>query len=135
MIGYHAGPVIADAYLKGIRGLDADKALAAMVASADHAPYGGLADYMKLGYVPIDREPEGASKTLEYAYDDWSLAQMAKAMGKRDVATAFGKRAATWRNAWAAKTGFMRARLSDSGFREPSDPAAAGSGTATHARH
>src|SRR3546814_7282704 len=86
MIGYHAVPVIADAYLKGIRGFDADKALAAMVASADHAPYGGLGDYMKLGYVPIDREPEAASKTVEYAFDDWTIARMAQAMGRGDVA-------------------------------------------------
>ena len=101
MIGYHAVPVIADAYIKGVRGFDADKALQAMVASATYAPYGDLADYMKLGYVPIDKEPEGASKTLEYAYDDWSLAQMAGAMGKRDIAATFTKRAGNWRNAWA----------------------------------
>ena len=86
MIGYHAVPVIADAYLKGIRGFDADAALDAMVASATYAPYGGLGDYMKLGYVPIDREPEAASKTVEYAYDDWTIARMARAMGRTDVA-------------------------------------------------
>ena len=129
MIGYHAVPVIADAYIKGVRGFDADAAMRAMVASATYAPYGDLADYMKLGYVPIDKEPEGASKTLEYAYDDWSLAQMAKAMGKPDVAATFGKRAANWRHAWDAKTGFMRARLSDGSFREPFNPEAAGYGS------
>src|SRR5574337_2088728 len=129
MIGYHAVPVIADAYIKGVRGFDADKALQAMVASATYAPYGDLADYMKLGYVPIDREPEAASKTLEYAYDDWSLAQMAKAMGKADVAAMFTKRAGNWRHAWDAKSGFMRARLSDGKFREPFDPEAAGYGS------
>jgi predicted alpha-1,2-mannosidase len=129
MIGYHAVPVIADAYIKGVRGFDADKALQAMVASATYAPYGDLADYMKLGYVPIDKEPEGASKTLEYAYDDWSLAQMARAMGKHDVAATFDKRAANWRHAWDAKSGFMRARLSDGKFREPFNPEAAGYGS------
>ena len=129
MIGYHAVPVIADAYVKGVRGFDADKALQAMVASATYAPYGDLADYMKLGYVPIDREPEGASKTLEYAYDDWSLAQMAKAMGKTAVAATFEKRAGNWRHAWDAKSGFMRARLADGKFREPFDPEAAGYGS------
>ncbi|MCW0202670.1 MAG: GH92 family glycosyl hydrolase [Rhodanobacter thiooxydans] len=129
MIGYHAVPVIADAYVKGVRGFDADKALAAMVASATYAPYGDLADYMKLGYVPIDKEPEGASKTLEYAYDDWSLAQMARAMGKTDVAATFTKRAANWRHAWDPQAGFMRARLSDGTFREPFDPEAAGYGS------
>jgi predicted alpha-1,2-mannosidase len=84
---------------------------------------------MKLGYVPIDKEPEGASKTLEYAYDDWSLAQMAKAMGKTGVAGTFTKRATNWRQAWDPKTGFMRARLSDGKLREPFDPTAAGYGS------
>jgi predicted alpha-1,2-mannosidase len=129
MIGYHAVPVIADAYIKGVRGFDVDKALDAMVASATYAPYGDLADYMKLGYVPIDKEPEAASKTLEYAYDDWSLAQMAKAMGKTAVADRFEKRAGNWRHAWDSKTGFMRARLSDGAFREPFDPTFAGYGS------
>lgn len=129
MIGYHAVPVIADAYVKGIRGFDQNAALDAMVASATYAPYGGLGDYMKLGYVPIDKEPEGASKTLEYAYDDWTIAQMAKAMGRDDVAATFGKRAGFWRNAYDAKTGFMRARKTDGAFREPFDPSAAGYGT------
>ncbi|WP_430387917.1 GH92 family glycosyl hydrolase [Dyella sp. 20L07] len=129
MIGYHAVPVIADAYIKGVRGFDADAALKAMVASATYAPYGGLGDYMKLGYVPIDKEPEGASKTLEYAYDDWSLAQMAKAMGRKDIAATFDKRAGNWRHAYDPKTGFMRARKTDGSFREPFDPDAAGYGT------
>jgi len=129
MIGYHAVPVIADAYIKGVRGFDADAALKAMVASATYAPYGGLGDYMKLGYVPIDKEPEGASKTLEYAYDDWSLAQMAKAMGRKDIAATFEKRAGNWRHAFDPKTNFMRARKSDGAFREPFDPDAAGYGT------
>ncbi len=129
MIGYHAVPVIADAYIKGVRGFDAEAGLKAMVASATYAPYGGLGDYMKLGYVPIDKEPEGASKTLEYAYDDWSLAQMARAMGKQDIAATFDKRAGNWRNAYDPKTGFMRARKTDGAFREPFDPDAAGYGT------
>jgi predicted alpha-1,2-mannosidase len=129
MIAYHAVPVIADAYIKGVRGFDADAALKLMVASATYGPYGDLADYMKLGYVPIDHEPEAASKTLEYAYDDWSLAQMAGAMGKRDIAATFLKRAGNWRNAWDPKTGFMRARLSNGQFREPFDPTFAGYGS------
>jgi predicted alpha-1,2-mannosidase len=129
MIGYHAVPVIADAYVKGIRGFDPDAAMKAMVASATYAPYGGLGEYMKLGYVPIDKEPEGASKTLEYAYDDWSIAQMAKAMGRSEIQATFAKRATNWRHAYDAKTGFMRARKSDGAFREPFDPDAAGYGS------
>ncbi|WP_346950277.1 GH92 family glycosyl hydrolase [Dyella sp.] len=129
MIGYHAVPVIADAYVKGIRGFDAKAGLDAMVASATYAPYGGLGEYMQRGYVPIDKEPEGASKTLEYAYDDWTIAQMAKAMGRQDVAAQFARRAGNWRNAYDAKTGFMRARKTDGQFREPFNPDVAGYGS------
>ncbi|MBA3896758.1 MAG: glycoside hydrolase family 92 protein [Sphingomonadaceae bacterium] len=124
MIGYHAVPIIADAYLKGIKGFDAKAALDAMVASATYAPYGGLGDYMKLGYVPIDREPEAASKTVEYSYDDWTIARMARAMGRTDIADRFDKRALNWRNSFDFKTGFLRARKADGSFRKPFDPTA-----------
>ncbi len=124
MIGYHAVPVIADAYLKGIRGFDANKALDAMVASARYRPYAGLAEYIDRGYVPIDREPEAASKTVEYAYDDWTIARMAAALGRRDLAAEFTRRAGYWRNSFDAKTGFLRARLADGSFRVPFDPTA-----------
>jgi len=122
MIGYHAVPVIADAYMKGIKGFDPNEALDAMVASATYGPYGDLADYMKLGYVPIDKEPEAASKTVEYAYDDWAIVQMARRMGRADIAATFEKRAGNWRNSFDAKTGWVRARLSNGAFREPFDP-------------
>ena len=124
MIGYHAVPVIADAYLKGVRGFDANAALDAMVASATYAPYGGLGEYMARGFVPIDREPEAASKTVEYAYDDWTIARFARALGRTDVAATFEKRAGNWRNSFDAKTGFLRARLADGSFRTPFDPTA-----------
>ncbi|QRK12894.1 GH92 family glycosyl hydrolase [Archangium violaceum] len=129
MIGYHAVPVIADAYMKGIRGYPADQALDAMVASATYKPYGGLEHYMSLGYVPIDKEPEAASKTLEYAYDDWTIARMARALGREELAARFEKRALNYRNVFDPKTGFVRARKSDGGFREPFDPAAVGYGS------
>ncbi|RZM27811.1 MAG: glycoside hydrolase family 92 protein, partial [Sphingomonas sp.] len=124
MIGYHAVPVIADAYLKGIRGFDANAALDAMVASASYDAYGGLGDYRKLGYVPIDREPEAASKTVEYAFDDWTISRMAAAMGRKDVAATFAGRAGNWRNSFDPKSGFVRARKSDGAFRVPFDPTA-----------
>ncbi|KRG64604.1 sugar hydrolase [Stenotrophomonas humi] len=129
MIGYHAVPVIADAYMKGIRGYDADEALQAMVASANYGPYDGIAQYRELGYVPIDEEGEAASKTLEYAYDDWTIAQMARSMGKSDVAAEFNKRAGNWKHAFDPATGFMRARKRDGSFREPFDPSASGYGS------
>ncbi|MBD9477447.1 glycoside hydrolase family 92 protein [Pseudoxanthomonas sp. PXM02] len=129
MIGYHATPVIADAYMKGIRGYDTEEALQAMVASANYGPYDGIAAYRELGYVPIDEEGEAASKTLEYAYDDWTIAQMAQGMGKTDVAREFNGRAANWKHAFDPATGFMRARKRDGVFRDPFDPTASGYGT------
>jgi putative alpha-1,2-mannosidase len=109
MIGYHAVPVIADAYMKGIKGFDAEAALKAMVASATYAPYAGLGEYMARGYVPID-EPEAASKTVEYAFDDWTIARMASAMGKADIAATFDKRAGYWRNSFDTASGWLRAQ-------------------------
>ena len=129
MIGYHAVPVIADAYMKGIRGYDADEALQAMTASASYGPYDGIAQYVQLGYVPIDEEGEAASKTLEYAFDDWTIARVARAMDRKDVADTFFKRAANWRNAFDPATGFMRARKRDGSFREPFDPTTSGYGS------
>ena len=129
MIGYHAVPVIADAFMKGIRGYDAEAALKAMVTSASYGPYDGLAAYMQLGYVPIDEEGEAASKTLEYAFDDWTIARMAQALGKADIAKMFTERAANWRYAFDASSGFMRARKRDGAFREPFDPTVSGYGS------
>lgn len=126
MIGYHAVPQIADAYMKGIRGYDAGEALDAMIASATYAPYGNLADYMNLGYVPIDRDAEAVSKTVEYAFDDWTISRMARTMGRASVADVFEKRAQNWRNVFDRNTGFARPRNSDGSFREPFDPARAG---------
>ncbi|WP_312515438.1 GH92 family glycosyl hydrolase [Massilia sp.] len=122
MIGYHAVPVIADAYMKGIKGFDAEEALKAMTASAEYGPYGGLEHYMKLGYVPIDLEKEAASKTVEYAFDDWTIARMAEKMGKKDIAARYYKRAQNYRNVFDKDTGFIRARKSTGEFRTPFDP-------------
>jgi predicted alpha-1,2-mannosidase len=129
MIGYHAVPIIADAYMKGIRGYDAQQALDAMIASATYGPYGNLADYMKLGYVPVDHDDEAASKTMEYAFDDWTIARMADAMGKRMIAETFQKRAAFWRNNFNTVDGFVEPRLKNGEYRKPFDPAKAGTGS------
>ncbi len=126
MIGYHAVPEIADAYMKGIPGINADEALKAMVASATYAPYGNLGQYMKLGYVPVDHDPEAASKTVEYAFDDWTIAQMARKMGRGEIASTFDKRAENWRNNFNVADGFVEPRLADGDYRKPFDPARAG---------
>jgi predicted alpha-1,2-mannosidase len=84
-----------------------------------------------LGWVPIEKEKEAASKTLEYAFDDWTIAQTAQAMGRADVAARFTQRSGNWRNVFDEKTGFVRARDSEGKFREPFDPAVAGNGDYT----
>jgi len=122
MIGYHAVSVIADAYMKGITGFDPQKALDACTASATYAPNDGIGDYMKYGYVPADKSSNAASKTLEYAYDDYCISQMAAKMGKADIAAVYAKRAEAYNYTWDAGTGFMRARKSDGTFQSPFDP-------------
>lgn len=129
MIGYHAVPIIADAYMKGIRGYDTQAALKAMIASATYAPYGHLGAYMKLGYVPVDHDDEAASKTMEYAFDDWTIAQMAQGMGDTKAAAGFTKRAGYWRNNFNTADGFVEPRLESGAYRKPFDPAKAGAGS------
>jgi predicted alpha-1,2-mannosidase len=129
MIGYHAVPEIVDAYMKGIRGFDVDEALRAIVASASYGPYGSLDDYMRLGFVPVDHDDEAASKTMEYAFDDWTISRMAKLMHRVDLADVFDKRAANWRNNFNAKDGFVEPRLAKGDYRTPFDPARAGDGS------
>jgi predicted alpha-1,2-mannosidase len=122
MIGYHAVSVIADAYSKGLRAFDADRALDAMIASANFDRYDGIGEYRTLGYVPADRQSDSASKTLEFAYDDWAIARMAEAMGRRDVAATFYRRAASWQALFDPETGFLRARNADGTFAAAFDP-------------
>lgn len=121
MIGYHSVSVIADAFIKGIRGFDAGKALEAMKKSANQDK-SGLSYYKKQGFVPSEREHESVSKTLEYAYDDWCIAQMAMAMGKTDDYSEFIKRGQNYKNVFDPHTGFMRARF-NGGWYSPFIPA------------
>ena len=110
MIGYHSVSVIADAYMKGIRGFDTTLALEAMVASANEDIF-GLPSYRKYGFVRAEDESESVSKTLEYSYDDWCIAQMANEMGEDSLADVFYKRAESWRNIINPETGFATPRL------------------------
>ncbi len=120
MIGYHAVPVIADAYIKGIRSYNADDALEAMIHSASQDQL-GLASYKEYGYIPVEKESESVSKILEYAYDDWTIAQMAKAMNKEDRYKEFIQRAQFYKNSYDPKSQFMRGRFRNSWF-SPFDP-------------
>ncbi|MFK8104142.1 MAG: GH92 family glycosyl hydrolase, partial [Saprospiraceae bacterium] len=121
MIGYHSIPVIADAYQKGIRGFDAKQALAAMQVSAEENHL-GLDSYKKWGYIPSNEEAESVSKTLEYAYDDWCIAMMAKSMGEGKIYKKYLKRAQSYKNIFDPTTGFMRAKLNN-GFVANFNPA------------
>jgi len=120
MIGYHAVPVIADAYQKGIRGYDAGLALEAMKNSASRDDL-GLKYYKAMGYIPSDHEGESVSKTLEYAYDDWCIAMMAKDMGKDADYADYIRRAQNYKNLFDPSTGFMRAKT-NGGWFSPFDP-------------
>jgi len=120
MIGYHAVPVIVDAYMKGIRDFDAEKALEAMKHSAELDHF-GLEYYKEKGYIPANEESESVSKTLEYAYDDWCIATMAKEMGRMEDYEHYLKRAQSYKNLFDPSTGFMRARMNGRWF-EPFDP-------------
>lgn len=122
MIGYHAVPVIADAYLKGIGGFDAAEAMEAMDASATYALYDGIGDYINYGFAPADKTSNAASKTLEYAYDDWCIARMAEKSGNRGLAGIYDRRARSFERIFDASAGFMRPRLSDGSWQKDFDP-------------
>ena len=122
MIGYHAVPVIIDAYAKGILGFDADLALRAMKSSAMQDHY-GLKYYRDHGFISADHENESVSKTLEYAYDDWCIAEMLGLMGKQEEHEQYLERSQFYRNLFDPSTGFMRAKR-NGGWVEPFDPVA-----------
>jgi predicted alpha-1,2-mannosidase len=122
MIGYHSVPVIVDAYLKGVKGFDPERAYQAVKATAMNPDYDGVAHYAKLGYVPFDLENESLSKTLEYAYDDYCVAQMAKALGKKEDYAYFMKRAGSYTNLYDPSIGLMRPKDSHGQWRTPFNP-------------
>lgn len=121
MIGYHSAPVIWDAFVKGQRDFDAELAFKAMKTSAmkDHI---GLKDYKELGFIPMEREGNSVSKQVEYAYDDWCIAQMAKALGQEEDYQNYIHRAQNYRNVFDTSVGFLRGRRADGSWRTPFDP-------------
>jgi len=124
MIGNHAVPVIADAYLKGIRNYDTEKAYEAMRTSLTvNHKNSDWSLYTKYGYLPSDLyKVESVSTTLENGIDDWSLAQMAKAMNKQADFVTFSKRAGFYANLFDSSTGLMRGKNSDGTWVSPFDP-------------
>jgi len=120
MIGYHSVSVMADAMVKGITGFDYEKCFEAAKHSSmlDHL---GLDAYKKQGFISIDDEHESVSKTLEYAYDDWCIAQMAQILNKKEDYEYFMKRSQSWKNVFDWNTGFMRPKK-NGGWDKPFDP-------------
>ena len=132
MIGYHAVPVIADAIVKRIEGFDYARALEACITTARNGWYDGLDDYMRLGYVPDERTGSSVSVTLEYAYDDWCIAQAISKlpagqpegrylMAGTTLYDEFIERSRNFLNVWDESVGFMRPRKSDGTFRNDFD--------------
>lgn len=117
MIGYHSVSVMADAWLRGIRNFDGEKALEAMVASSNLDPASDW--YNEYGYIPSDFTPESVSKTLEFCYDDWCISKMAESLGRMDIAEEYAQRALRYRNILDPSTGFFRGRDSDGNWRAP----------------
>ena len=110
MIGYHSIPVIADAFMKGIKDFDTTLALRAMIKSAIDTR-SGLGYYQEKGYIPSDKENESVSKTLEYAYDDYCIARMAQQMNWNDtIVRKFFERSSYYQNLWNPEAKFFTAR-------------------------
>lgn len=125
MIGYHAVSVIADAYMKGIRNFDAEYALEAMVKSSNINRKGSEL-YTKHAFLPANRAKESVSITLEFVYDDWTIARMAEALGKEDIAKEYYERALNYMNVFDGSTCFFRGRNLDGTWVTPFQPSATG---------
>lgn len=110
MIGYHSIPVIADAYNKGIKNFDAELALKAMTDYAESNRF-GLTAYQAKGFISNDDDHESASKTMEYAYDDWCVAQFARQIGNEVVYKKYMQRALYYRNLFDPSTGHIRGKV------------------------
>jgi len=121
MSGYHSVSVIADAVIKGIYKGDINLALDACIHTAKRRNYEGIGLYMDLGYIPSDKNRVSVSNTLEYAYDDWCIAQLARRAGDSSACREFLKRSENWRNVYDASIGFMRPRLSNGSFKKEFD--------------
>jgi len=122
MIGYHSVSVISDAIVKGVYKGEINRALDACVQTANYNLFDGLGYYKELGYVPADKSSSSVSKTLEYAYDDWAIAQIAGFTGHDEIRKEFEIRSGNYLNVFDKESGFMRPKLSDGTFRKKFDP-------------
>lgn len=122
MIGYHATSVIADAMAKNVGNFDKERALDASINTASVRYFDGLGDYIDYKYVPDDKSHSSVSKTLEYAYNDWCIAQIAKATSDAKAEKIFAERATYYNNVYDPSIGFMRPKLANGKFRADFDP-------------
>ncbi|MEO8768951.1 MAG: GH92 family glycosyl hydrolase [Ferruginibacter sp.] len=122
MSGYHSVSVITDAIIKGTIKKDLQKALDACVTTAQKRDYDGIGQYIDMGYIPVDKNGVGTSTTLEYAYDDWCIAQLAKKLNRTNIYNEFIKRSYNYKNVFDTTTAFMRGRNSDGSFKKDFDP-------------
>ena len=122
MPGYSSVPVIADAYLKGFKGFDADRALRYMVSTATNPRQNGVPEFMKYGYIPADKKGEATSINLEYAADDRGIALMAKRLGKDDIYSTFLKRSNAYQTLFDRKIEKIHPKMADGSWYEPYNP-------------
>ncbi|WP_157558710.1 GH92 family glycosyl hydrolase [Microscilla marina] len=122
MIGYHATSVIADAIAKKVGDFDKKLALEACISTSTRTYFDGIGDYMKLHYVPEDKSSSSVSKTLEYAYNDWCIAQVAQAAKDTATAVRYLQRSKNYQNVYDPKVGFMRPKLANGEWKSAFDP-------------
>jgi predicted alpha-1,2-mannosidase len=122
MIGYHSVSVIADAIVKGTTDIDLNRALRASENTSTVPYFDGLDYYMNKGYVPEDKSSSSVSKTLEFAYDDWCISQIAQKAGNNDVFSRYQKRSKNYLNVYDPEIGYMRPKLADGSWRPEFSP-------------
>ena len=123
MAGYSSAPVLAEAWAKGIRGFDANRAYNLLVKNTSDKGFGGHEEFLRIGYVPADSEKLNVPKTLEYAFCDWNIGKLGMMLG-RSGADSFIRTSANYRNQFDTVSGFMRPRLSNGSWKKPFDPGA-----------
>ena len=132
MTGFHSATVIAEAVRKGFPGIAVEDAYAAMKQEADHSEMKGMPLFRKYGYIPCDLDAESVSRSLDYAYNDWAVSSVARAVGAKEDSAAFRQRSLAYRAMFDKSTGFMRPRLANGGWAEPFAPNEMGHGPRWH---
>lgn len=122
MIGYHATSVIADAVAKGVGDFDQKRALQACLSTSTKGYFDGLEHYMKINYVPEDKSGSSVSKTLEFAYNDWCIAQIAQSVSDGAIVRQYRKRSQNYQNVYDSSIGFMRPKLANGSWKAKFDP-------------